>query len=139
MIQAQLVLQKQLKQTSCDLSTQPLFNDLSVLFLESFDQVNAHPSEQIEQTEHTTSSKVHTPPDNTHEIPPPAKKRYEIMKEPVFLSSTIFPPTLPSKPSLSTNRDDHLIPLLSQNTFTFKAQLTSLYMHPTVYTIRQYD
>ena len=61
------------------------------------------------------------------------------MKGPVFLSSPIFPPTLPSKPSLSTNRDDHLKPLLSQDNFTFKAQLTSLYKHPTDYTFRLYD
>ena len=61
------------------------------------------------------------------------------MKDPVFLSSPIFPPTISSKPSLSTNRDDHLIPLLSQDDFTFKAQLTSLYMHPTNYTFPLYD
>ena len=61
------------------------------------------------------------------------------MKNPVFLSPPIFPPTVPSKPSLSTNRDDHLIPLLSQDHLTFKAQLTSLYMHPTDYTFRLYD
>ena len=139
MTQAQLDLQTQLEQTSTDLTTQPLFNDSPVLFLESVEQVNAHPSEQIEQTEHMPSSKVHTPPDNTHETPPPPKKGYKIMKDHVFLSSPIFPPQLPSKPSLSTNRDDHLIPLLSKDNFTFKAQLTSLYMHPTDYTFRLDD
>ena len=61
------------------------------------------------------------------------------MKGPVFLSSPIFPPEIPSHPSLSTTRDDHLIPLLSQDHFTFKAQTTSLYMHPTDYTLRLYD
>ena len=60
------------------------------------------------------------------------------MKDPVFLSSPVFPPKIPSKPSLSTTRDDRLISLLSQD-FTFKAQLTSLYMHPTDYTSRLYD
>ena len=72
---AHLDLQKQIEQTSSDLTTQPLFNDSPVLFLKSIDQVNAHPSEQIEQTGHTTSSKVHTPPDNTHERPPPPPKQ----------------------------------------------------------------
>ena len=67
------------------------------------------------------------------------KKRYEIMKDPVFLSSPIYPPFIPSKPSLSTNCDDHLIPLLSHDDFIFKAQLTSLYMHPTDYSFRLYD
>ena len=47
--------------------------------------------------------------DRTHTTPPPPNKRYEIMKDPVFLSSPIYPPFIPSKPSLSTNRDDHLI------------------------------
>ena len=62
------------------------------------------------------------------------------MQDPVFVfSSPIFPPTLPSKPSLSTNRDDHLKPLLSQIKFTFKAQLTSLYMHPIDYTFCLFD
>ena len=59
------------------------------------------------------------------------------MKDPVFLSSPIFHPKIPSQPSLSTTRDDHLIPILSQDNFTFKEQLTSLYMHPTDYTFRQ--
>ena len=44
MTQAQLDLQNQLEQTSSDLTTQPLFNDSPVLFLEPIDQVNAHPS-----------------------------------------------------------------------------------------------
>ena len=112
---------------------------LPVLFLENMDKVSAHPSEEVEQIEHTTPTKVHTPPDSTHKVPPPPKKRYEIMKDPVFVSSPIFPLKIPSQPSLSTTRDDHLIPILSQDNFTFKAQPTSLYMHPTDYTFRLYD
>ena len=54
-------------------------------------------------------------------------KRYEKLKDPVFLSSPIFPPKNPFQPSFSTSRDNHLIPLLSQDNFTFKAQLTSLF------------
>ena len=67
------------------------------------------------------------------------KKRYEIMKDPIFLSSPIYPPSIPSKISICTNRDDHLIPFLSTDDFVFKAQLTSLYMHPTDYSFRLYD
>ena len=67
------------------------------------------------------------------------KKRYEVMKDPVFLSSPIYPPFISTNTSLSTNRDDHLIPLLSHDDFLFKAQLTSLYMHPTDYSFRLYD
>ena len=61
------------------------------------------------------------------------------MKDPVFLSSPIYPILIPSKPSLCTNRDDRLIPLLSHDSFVFKAQLTSHYMHPTDYSFRLYD
>ena len=61
------------------------------------------------------------------------------MKDHVFHSSPIYPLTLSTNPSRSTNRDDLLIPLLSQDNFTFKAQLTSLYMHPTDYSFRLYD
>ena len=89
----------------------------------------------MEQTkiEHDTS-KVPTlldDPDYTHATPPTPKQRYEIMKDPVFLSSPIYPPFIPSKLSLSTNRDDHLTPFFSHDDFIFKAQLTYLYMHPT--------
>ena len=61
------------------------------------------------------------------------------MKDPAFLSLPIFPSKIPSQPSFSITRDNHLIPLLSQVNFTFTAQLTSLYMHPTDYTFRLYD
>ena len=132
-------LQTQLEQTLSDLTTLPLFNDSPVPILDPIDNVNAHSSEQTEQTEHNTSSKVHTPPDNSHEKLPSSKKLYETMKNPLFLSSPIYPPIQHTKPSRSTNRDDHLIPLLSQDNFIFKAQLTSLYMHPTDYTFQLYD
>ena len=61
------------------------------------------------------------------------------MKDPIFLSSPIYPPLLPSKSSLSTNRGDQIIPLFSHDRFIFKAHLTSPYMHPTDYTFRLYD
>ena len=61
------------------------------------------------------------------------------MKDPVFLSSPIYPPFISTNTSLSTNRDDHLISLLSHDDSTFKAQLTSLYMHPTDNSFRLYN
>ena len=139
MTQAQIDLQTQLEKTSSDLTTRPLLNDSPVLFLEYMDQTqtNTNPTKNNEQAEHEhNSSKVPTLPDNTTETPPPPKKRKEIMKDPLFLSSPVFLPAKSSKPSLSTNSDDHLIPPLSQDNFIFKAQLTSLYMHPTDYTFR---
>ena len=103
MTQAQLDLQTtdlqtQLEQTPSCLTTQHLFNDFPILFLESLDQVHAHDSEQAELTEHTTtSSKDRTPPDNSHETPPlPPKNKHEIMKDPIFLFSPIYPPYPPN-------------------------------------------
>ena len=71
-----------------------------------------------------TPSDHDQPPDT----PPPTKKKYETMKDPAFLSSPIYPPTKTTKPQLSTTRDDYLVPIFSTNRFSFKSQLTSLYM-----------
>ena len=141
MTRAQLDLQTQLENTPSDLTTQPLFNDYPIFFLESLVHVHAHASEQVEQTEHhTTTLKDQTPSDNSHETPPLSKKKYEIMKGPIFISLPIYPPILTSKPSLSTNRDDHLVPI---DTLTTNAgserNMTFLYMHPTDYTVRLYE
>ena len=89
--------------------------------------------------ENPKAATSHDDTDHTQRTPPPPKKRYEIMKDPVCLSSPIYPPSKPSKISLCTNRDDHLIPLLFNGDFVLKAQLTSLYMHPTDYSFRLYD
>ena len=143
MTQAQVDLQNQLEQATSDLTTRPLLNDSPVLYIGTSEPnlpllLNKWNKMKIE---HDTS-KVSTPLndiDHTHATPPPPKKRYEIMKNPVFLSSPIYPPFISTNTSLSTNRDDQLISLLSHDDFTFKAQLTSLYMHPTDYTFRLYD
>ena len=37
------------------------------------------------------------------------------MKDPAFLSFPVYPPIVPTKHSLSTTGDDHLIPLFSKN------------------------
>ena len=144
MTQAQVDLQNQLKQATEDLTTRPLLNDSPVLYIDTTEPIPTTSLEQIEheKIEHDTS-KVSTPlkdTDHTHATPlPPPKKRYEIIKDPVFLSSPIYPPFISPKTSLSTNRDDHLISLLSHDDFIFKAQLTSLYMHPPDYSFRLYD
>ena len=112
-------------------------NDSPVLY---FDTSEPTPCISLEEMEHAKiehdTSKIPTPlddTDRTHATAPPPKNSYEIMKDPVFLSSPIYPPFIPSKLSLSTNSDDHLIPLLSHDDFIVKAQLTSLYLHPTDY------
>ena len=113
MTQAQIHLQNQLEQATADLTTGPHLNDSPVLYINTSEPTPTNSLEQMEQAkiEHDTS-KVPSPlddTDHTHATLPPPKKLYEIMKDPVFLSSPIYPPFIPSKPSLSTNRDDHLI------------------------------
>ena len=141
--QAQVDLQNQLEQATADLTTRPLLNDSPVLYIDTSEPI---PTTSLEQMEHETiehdTSKVSTTlndTDHTHATPPPPKKRYEIMKDPVFLSSPIYAPIISPKTSLSTHRDDHLISLLSHDDFIFKLQLTSLYMHPTDYSFRLFD
>ena len=143
MTQAQLDLQKQLEQANpADLTTRPL-NDSPVLYIETSEQTPPTFLEQMEHTkvehENPKTTTPHDDTDHTQTTPPPPKKRYEIMKDPVFLSSPIYPPSMPSKISLCKNRDDHLIPILSHSDIVFEAQLTSLYMHPTYYSFRLYD
>ena len=142
MTQAQDDLQNQLEQATTDLTTRPLLNDSPVLYIDTFEPTPTNSLKQMEQEkiDHDTSN-VSTPlndTDHAHATPPP-KKRYEFMKDHVFLSSSTDPPFISSKPSLSTNRDDHLIPLLSHDDFIFKAQLTSLYMQPTYYSFHSYE
>ena len=143
MTQAQVDLQNQLEQATADLTTRPLLNDSPVLYIDTSEPIPTTLLEQMEheKIEHDTS-KVSTPlndTDHTHATPLPPKTRYEIMKDPLFLSSPIYPPFISPKNSLSTNRDDYLISLLSHDDFIFKAQLTYLYMHPTDYSFRLYD
>ena len=140
---SQIDLQKQLEQPTTDLTTRPLLNDSPVLYIDTSEQT---PPKILEPMEHTKveheNPTTDTPPDDTdhtQSTPPPPKKRYEIMKDPVFLSSPIYPPSIPSKFSLCTNRENHLIPLLSHGDFVFIAQLSSLFMHPTDYSFRIYD
>ena len=144
--QEQIDLQNQLELHTTDLITKPLFNDSPVFFLDtkdlppisSNDQREHQPVSSKNKLEHQPkSSKNKTPSDHNSSETPPQKN--EIMKDPAFLSSSVYPPIIPTKPQLSTNRDEYLTPILSTNQFSFKSQLTSLYMHPTDYTFKLYD
>ena len=151
--QEQIDLQNQLEMHTTDFITKPLSNDSLVLLLDNKEtpdnplndqreHQNVPPKNTQDQMEHqNVSSKNKTPSDHDQspETPPPTKKKYEIMKDPAFLSSPIYPPIIPTKPQLSTTRDYYLVPILSTNRFCFKSQLTSLYMHPTGYTFKLYD
>ena len=98
MTQAQIDLQTQLEQAiPTDLMTRPLLNDSPVFYTETSEQT---PPTFLEPMEHTKVEHENSKPtpsqddtDHTKPIPPPPKKRYELMKDPIFLSSPIYPPT----------------------------------------------
>ena len=67
------------------------------------------------------SSQNHKLPEQSPSISPPSKKKYDIMKDPIFRTSPVYPPLISPKDSISTQTDDYLIPILSNEIFTFKS------------------
>ena len=124
--QEQIDLQNQLEMHTADLITKPLSNYSSVLFLDTKKTSDDPIPDQMEHQNIPSKNKTPSDHDQSPDTPPPTKKKYEIMKDPAFLSSPIYPPIIPTKPQLSTTRDDYLVPILSTNRFSFKSQLTSL-------------
>ena len=121
----------------------PLCNTSPILFLLKTSPIETtkNQPEQMD-TNHTTSKSSDTdekPTEQSISTPPPSKKKYDIMKDPIFLTSPLYPSVISPKDSIPTQRDDYLNPILSTENFTFKSQLTSLYMHPTDYTFKLYD
>ena len=144
MTQALIDLQSQLDSQNIsnisDPSTTPLCNTSPILFLSPIEPTNNQP-EQMD-TNHITSKSSDTdekPPEQSISTTPPSKKKNDIMNDHIFLTSPVYPPVIYPKDSISTQRYDYLIPILSNENFTFKPQLTSLYMHPTDYTFKLYD
>ena len=137
--QEQIELQNQLEVHTADLITKPLSNDSPVFFLDTKETSDDPNPDQMEHQNLPLKNKTPSDHDQSPDTPPPTKRKYEIMKDPAFLSSPIYPPIIPTKLQLSTTRDDYLVPILSTNRFSFKSQLTSLYMHPTDYTCKLYD
>ena len=137
--QEQIDLQNQLEMHTADLITKPLSNDSPVLFLDTKETSDDPIPDQMEHQNIPSKNKTPSDHDQSPDTSSLTKKKYEIMKDPAFLSSPIYPPILPTKPQLSTTRDDYLVPIFSTNRFSFKSQLTSLYMHPTDYTFQLYD
>ena len=144
MSQSHLDLQSQLDSQNIsiisDPSTTPLCDTSPISFLSPIEPTNNQP-EQMD-TNHITSKSSDTdekPTEQSISTPPPSKKKYDIMKDPIFLTSPVYPPVISPKDSISTQREDYLISILSTENFTFKTKLTSLYMHPTDYTFKLYD
>ena len=141
MTQAHLDLQSQLDSQNISNisvpSTTPLRNISPISFLGPIEPTNY----QIEQMDTThkssdtdnneSSSQNHKPPEQSPSTPAPSKTKYDIMKDHIFLTSPVYPPLICPNDSISTQRDDYLIPILSNENFTFKSQLKALYMHPT--------
>ena len=82
-----------------------------------------------------SSSQNHKPSEQSASTPPLSKQKYDKMKDPIFPTSPVYPPRISPKDSISPQREDYPIPILSTENFTFK----SLYMHPTDYTFNLYD
>ena len=136
--QEQIDLQNQLEMHTANPITKPLSKHSLVLFVDTKETSDDPILDQMEH-QNIPSKKTPSDHDQSPDTPPPTKKKHEIMKDPAFLSSPIYTPIIPTKPQLSTTRDDYLVPILSTNRFSFKSQLTSLYMHPTDYTFKLYD
>ena len=78
-----------------DPSTTPSCNTSPILFLSPIEPTNNQP-EQMD-TNHITSKSSDTdekPTEQSISTPPPSKKRYDIMKDPIFLTSTVYPPAI---------------------------------------------
>ena len=118
MAQAQLDLHNMTSQVTQE-QTSPVF------FLDNKESTSTSLNDQMEHQPIPQKNKTLSDHNQSPETPPPPKKNY-----PTFLSSPIYPPVISTNSQLSTTRDDYLIPILSTNHFSFKAQLTSLYMHP---------
>ena len=120
-------------------------NNSPISFLSPIEPTN----NQIEQMDTThkssdadnneTPSQNHKPPEQLPSLPPLSKKKYDIMKDPILLTSPVYPPLISPKDSISTQRDYYLIQILLNKNVTFKSLLTYLYMHPTEYTFKLYD
>ena len=124
-----------------DPSSTPLSNTSPILFLSPPIEPTNNQPEQMD-TNHITFKSSDTnekPTEQSISTPPPSKKKYDIMKDHIFLTSPVYPPAISPKDSISTQSDEYLIPILSNKNFTFKSQLASLYMHLTDYTFELYD
>ena len=84
-------------------------------------------------------SQNHEPPEQSASTSPPSKKKYVVMKNPIFITSPVYPPLISPKDSNSTQIDDYLISILSNENCTFKFHLTTLYLHPTDYAFELCD
>ena len=96
--QEQIDLQNQLEIHTADLITKPLSNDSPILFLDTKEITDDPIQDQMEhqnipeqQNIPTIPTKNKTPSDHDQspDTPRPTKKKYEIMKDPAFLSSPI--------------------------------------------------
>ena len=103
-----------------------------VLPLSPLEPTNIEPTNNsTEQTEknNTVSTSLDTndveaqiqkPSDLSISTPPPSKKKYDIMNDPAFLTSPLYPPLIYPNDSISTQRNDALIQIFSHENFTFK-------------------
>ena len=92
-------------------STTPLCNTSPILFQSPIEPTNNQPGQM-------DASYITSKPSDTDEKHPEesisttqsSKKKYDIMKDPIFLTSSVYPPVISPKDSFSTQIDDYLIP-----------------------------
>ena len=135
----QIDLQNQLELHTTDIITKSLSIDAPVLCLDNNEPTNVPSHDQMEHQHIPSKNQTSSDHNQSPETPPPTKRKREIMKDPAFLSSPVYPPIIPPKPQLSTNCDNYLVPKLSTSRFSFKSQLTSLNLHLTDYSFKLYN
>ena len=84
--QEQIDLQNQLEMHTAYLITKPLSNDSPVLFLDNKDTSDDPIPDPMEHQNIPPKNKTPSDHDQPPDTPPPSKKKYEIMKDPAFLS-----------------------------------------------------
>ena len=139
MTQARLDVQSQLVSQNIsnisDPSTTPLCNTSPIFCLSPIEptnnqkeqmDINHNASKSSDTDNNDILSQNHKPTEQSILTPPPSKKKYDIMKDPIFLTSPVYPPVISPKDSISTQRDNYLIPILSTEKFAFKSQLTTV-------------
>ena len=120
MTQAHLDLQSQLdSQNISNISvptTTPLCNTSPIFFLSpieptnnQIEQMDTNISKSSDTDNNDMSSQNYKPSEQSAATPPPSEKKYDILKNPIFLTSPVYPPLISPKDSISTQLDEYLI------------------------------
>ena len=112
-----------------DITSTPLGQAFPILYLDPLEPSDPTLTEHLETTNTITqfpnisddTSPKTSETEKSHSKPPPSSKKYDISKDPELFTSSIYPPIVSSEKTLSTQLDDHTIPLVSYD--QLKSQL----------------